>query len=58
MREAKIVECKFIDGTDDDMYAVYLIENGEEKELRALPGKSIHYAEDVADNWVSGLINL
>ena len=28
MREAKIVECKFIDGTDDDMRC-HLIENGE-----------------------------
>ena len=28
------------------------------RESRAIPGKSIHYAEDVVENWCNGIIQL
>jgi hypothetical protein len=40
------------------MYVVDLIENGRVVESRKLPGKSQSYANDVAENWNSGLIQL
>jgi len=50
------------DGHDSDgpdsMYVVDLIENGRKVETRTLPGKSRAYAQDVAENWESGLIQL
>ena len=42
----------------DSMYVVDLIENGRVVESRKLPGKSQSYANDVAENWNSGLIKL
>ena len=42
----------------DSMYVVDLIENGRVVESRKLPGKSQSYANDVAENWNSGLIQL
>jgi len=42
----------------DTMYVVDLIENGKVVESRKLPGKSKSYANDVAENWESGLIQL
>ena len=40
------------------MYVVDLIENGRVVESRRLPGKSKSYANDVAENWESGIIQL
>lgn len=45
-------------GGPDTMYVVDLIENGRVVESRRLPGKSKSYANDVAENWESGLIQL
>ena len=42
----------------DSSYVVDLIENGRVVESRKLPGKSISYAQDLAENWESGLIQL
>ena len=42
----------------DASYVVDLIENGRVVESRKLPGKSISYAQDLAENWESGLIQL
>lgn len=42
----------------DTMYVVDLIENGRVVESRRLPGKSKSYANDVAENWESGIIQL
>lgn len=42
----------------DSMYVVHLYENDKLIETRQLPGKSLHYAEDLAENWESGLIKL
>ena len=47
-RESKIVT--------EEVYVVELIEDGEVKERRYLPGKSIHYAKDCAENWHNGVI--
>lgn len=40
----------------DIMYVVELYEDGELVEMRALPNKSIHYANDVSENWNNGII--
>ncbi len=45
-------------GGPDSMFVVDLIENGRVVESRKLPGKSQSYANDVAENWNSGLIQL
>ena len=42
----------------DSVFVVDLIENGKVVESRRLPGKSQSYANDVAENWESGLIQL
>lgn len=42
----------------DTMYVVDLYEDGMLKETRQLPGKSIHYANDVSENWDAGIIQL
>ncbi len=41
---------------DEKGYAVEFYEDNVLVETRQLPGKSISYAEDTAENWVSGLI--
>ena len=41
---------------DEKGYAVEFYEDNVLEETRQLPGKSISYAEDTAENWVSGLI--
>lgn len=41
---------------DQKGFAVQFFEDDVLVETRDLPGKSISYAEDTADNWVSGLI--
>jgi hypothetical protein len=40
----------------EKVHVVELIEDGEVKEERYLVGKSKRYAEDCAENWVSGII--
>jgi hypothetical protein len=42
----------------DTMYVVDLIENGQVVESRKLPGKNKSFAEDVCENWNSGMIQL
>lgn len=42
----------------DTMFVVDLYENGKLVQCRELPGKSRHYAEDVAENWQNGIIQL
>ena len=39
-------------------YEVDLYEDNALVETRKVHDKSLSYAEDVADNWVSGIINL
>ena len=58
MKQAEIAKVSFIRGNREDMYCVYLYENYEVVEIRPLPGKSIHYAEDVVENWENGLIKI
>jgi hypothetical protein len=40
------------------MYVVDFFENGKLIQSRPLPDKNLYYAEDVAENWDSGLIQL
>ena len=47
-RTAKII--------DQKGFAVEMYEDDVLVETRELPGKSISYAEDTAENWVNGLI--
>ena len=65
MHDARRGQCKRkIKGTtnrtarilDEKGYAVEFYEDNVLVETRQLPGKSISYAEDTAENWVSGLI--
>lgn len=42
----------------DSMYVVELYENGNLVETRELPGKSKYYADDVSENWDTGIIQL
>lgn len=59
MRKAEIAIVNFLNKNgNEDMYCVYLYENDELKEVRPLEGKSIYYAQDVAENWENGLIKL
>jgi hypothetical protein len=40
------------------MFVVDLLENGQVVETRKLPGKSRAYAQDVVENWETGIIQL
>lgn len=40
----------------DVMFVVDLYEDNVLIESRELPNKSIHYAQDVSDNWDNGII--
>ena len=40
----------------DVMYVVDMYEDGVLVESRKLPNKSIHYANDVSENWNNGII--
>ena len=42
----------------DSVYVVDLYDNDKLVQVRNLPGKSRSYAEDVAENWDSGVIQL
>lgn len=46
------------DAEGDSMYVVDLYENERLVQSRELPGKNKYYAEDVSENWNSGLIQL
>lgn len=41
---------------EEKIYVVDLFEDDELIESRELPGKSIHYAQDVKENWETGVI--
>jgi len=38
------------------MFVVHMYEDDKLVESRSLPSRSIHYAEDVAENWENGII--
>ena len=42
----------------EGVYVVDLIEDGVLRESRKLPGFNQYYAQDVSDNWDSGIIQL
>ena len=42
----------------DTTYVVDLFENEKLVESREIPGKSIYYANDVAENWENGIIKI
>lgn len=42
----------------DTCFVVDLYENGKLIESRKLPGKNRYYAEDVAENWENGIIQV
>ncbi len=42
----------------DTTYVVDLFENEKLIESREIPGKSIYYANDVAENWENGIIKI
>lgn len=42
----------------DTMFVVDLYENGKLIQTRELPGKSRRYAEDLVENWETGVIQL
>jgi hypothetical protein len=42
----------------DVTYVVDLFEDNVLMESRKLPGKSLHYAQDVSENWDNGIIKL
>lgn len=58
MRRAEIANVSFLRGNEEDMFCVYLYENDVLQEIRPLKGKSIHYAEDVVENWENGIIEI
>jgi len=40
----------------DTMYVVEMYQDGDLMHSRALPGKSIYYAQDVSENWDTGIL--
>ena len=57
-RTAKIRQAYKTVADDENYYVVDLYEDGRLVQIRELPGKSIHYAEDVVENWETGIIQL
>jgi len=41
-----------------EMYVVDFYENDMIVETRELPGKSIYYAQDAAENWLNGVLKV
>jgi hypothetical protein len=41
----------------DGVFGVQYIINNNVKEYRVFPDRALNYAEDAAENWVSGVIN-
>lgn len=63
MRKAKIHVANYpldenFEVDDRQMFTVTLIENDEIIEVRELPGKSRAYADDLAENWETGVLQL
>lgn len=63
MRKAKIHVANYpldenFEVDDRQMFTVTLIENDEIVEVRELPGKSRAYADDLAENWETGVLQL
>lgn len=59
MRTSVIRKQPYVSGGSkgpDICYVVDMYENGKLIETRELPGKSIHYVNDVAENWDKGVI--
>jgi hypothetical protein len=46
------------DPDNREMFVVDLFEDNKLVQTRVLPDKSIHYAQDVVENWESGLIQM
>lgn len=58
-RRSKIVSREINLGGDTgitQMHSVLMYEDDKLVENRTLPGKSIYYANDVAENWENGII--
>lgn len=49
---------EYTEPSEDYMHVVDLFENGTFVQTIQLPGKSMHYAQDVSENWDTGLIKL
>lgn len=61
MKIAKIRKVKYINAGSagpDTTYVVDMFEDETLLESRTLLNKSIHYAQDVAENWENGIIKL
>lgn len=46
----------YTEPSEDYIHVVDLFENGLFVKTIQLPGKSLHYAQDVSENWDTGLI--
>ena len=58
-RNARIRKVEYVgNGTrgPDTAYVVDMFDGDTMVESRTLPNKSIHYAEDVVENWENGII--
>lgn len=60
MRRGEVAKAEFLNQAlqDESMYCVFLYDGDQLMEVRPLPGKSIHYAQDVSENWENGTIKL
>lgn len=56
--QVRLVATDNVAAGGDSMYVVDLYENGRLIQTRSLPGHNRYYAEDVAENWESGIIQL
>lgn len=54
-RVAKIITR---DHDNGPMYEVELWENGQLLQIRGLPKKSINFAQDLAENWTLGIVQI
>jgi len=55
-RENRGAEIRKINTETNETYVVDFYENDALVETRELPGKSIYYAQDTAENWLNGII--
>ena len=61
MKIAKIRKVKYINAGSAGPGTTYVVDMFEDETLlesRTLLNKSIHYAQDVAENWENGIIKL
>lgn len=56
--QVRLVATDNVAAGGDSMYVVDLYENGKLVQSRDLPGHNRYYAEDVAENWENGIIQL